>query len=238
MVERSGNPSTIQSGAVTYDEGLRAHFRKVYNTLTVGLLVTGLVAFLASQIPAVLLLFQKPFAAVVIAFLPLILGMTLFNGHALMTKPASALNVRFYIFSAAFGFCLTPLVWIYAGADLARAFFITAATFAATSLWSYTTKADLSKFGSFLFMGVIGLLIAIVVNMFLASTMMDFIISAAGVLIYTGLVAYDTQTIKETYAQASGSEANAKMAIMGAVGLYMNFIMLFQFILRLVGNRD
>src|SRR5690606_37402 len=104
---------------------------------------------------------------------------------------AADLKTRFYVFSAIFGFALTPVVLVYAGGDLARAFFITAATFAATSLWSYTTKADLSKFGSFLFMGVIGLIIAMVVNMFLQSSMMDFVISCAGVLIYTGLVAWD-----------------------------------------------
>lgn len=235
MYEQSNNPTVA---TVAYDEGLRTHFRKVYNVMSIGLVVTGLVAFVCSSIPAIAVLFTKPLFAVVFAFLPLVLGMTLFNGNALMNKTAGELSTRFYIFSAAFGFCLTPLVMIYAGADLARAFFITAATFAGTSVWSYTTKTDLSKFGSFLFMGALGLIIAIVVNMFLQSTMMDFVISCAGVLIYTGLVAYDTQNIKETYAESYGSDANAKMAVMGALGLYMNFIMLFQFILRLVGNRE
>ncbi len=238
MFEGSQTPASAQTGAVAYDEGLRSHFRKIYNTMSVGLLVTGLIAMAASSVPAVAVLFTKPIFAIVFAFLPLVAGMVLFNGGALMTKSAADLNVRFYIFSAIFGFCLTPIFMVYAGADIARAFFITAATFAATSIWSYTTKADLSKFGSFLMMGSIGLIIAIVVNMFLQSTMMDFIISCAGVLIYTGLVAYDTQNIKETYAQSYGAEANGKMAVMGALGLYMNFIMLFQFILRLVGNRE
>lgn len=238
MFERSGNPVTAGQTAVAFDEGLRSHFRKVYNTMSLGLVLTGLVAMVCASVPAIAVLFTKPMFAIVFAFLPLVLGMVMFNGSALMTKSAADLNTRFYIFSAAFGFCLTPLVMIYAGADLARAFFITAATFAATSAWSYTTKSDLSKFGSFLFMGVIGLLIAIVVNMFLQSTMMDFIISCAGVLIYTGLVAWDTQNIKETYAASHGDEANNKMAVLGALGLYMNFIMLFQFILRLVGNRE
>lgn len=238
MFERPQNPATAPIGAVAYDEGLRSHFRKVYNTMSLGLVLTGLVAMVSAQIPAVLALFTTPMMAIIIAFTPLVLGMVMFRGSALMTKSAADLSTRFYIFSAVFGFCLTPLVWVYAGADLARAFFITAATFAATSVWSYTTKADLSKFGAFLFMGVIGLLIAIVVNLFLQSTMMDFIISCAGVLIYTGLVAWDTQNIKETYAAANSGEANNKMAVLGALGLYMNFIMLFQFILRLVGNRE
>ncbi|NBX66772.1 MAG: Bax inhibitor-1/YccA family protein [Proteobacteria bacterium] len=206
--------------------------------MSVGLVVTGLVAMGASMIPGVAALFTNPIFAIIFAFLPMAAGLMLFNGGAMMTKSASDLSARFYLFSAIFGFCLTPIFMVYAGADIARAFFITAATFAVTSIWSYTTKTDLSKWGSFLFMGAIGLLIAIVVNMFLKSTMMDFIISCAGVLIYTGLVAYDTQNLKETYAQSSGDEANSKMAVLGALGLYMNFIMLFQFILRLVGNRE
>lgn len=239
MYDRTQNPATVNAGVMSYDAGLRSHFRKVYNTMAMGLVITGLMAMVTSSIPAIATLFANPIFAIVFAFLPLVMGMVLFNGGALMTKSAAELNIRFYIFSAVFGFCLTPLVMVYAGADLARAFFITAATFAATSLWSYTTKADLSKFGGFLFMGVIGLVIAIVVNMFLQSAMMDFIISCAGVLIYTGLVAYDTQSIKETYAEAHGQEANGKMAVMGALGLYMNFIMLFQFILNLLGsNRE
>lgn len=238
MFDRTQNPAVPSVGAVAFDEGLRTHFRKVYNTMSVGLVVTAAVAMLADQMGAAAL-FTKPFMAIVFAFLPMVAGMVLFNGGALMTKSASDLNIRFYLFSAIFGFCMTPLFTVYAGADLARAFFITAATFAATSIWSYTTKSDLSKFGSFLFMGALGLVIAIVVNMFLQSAMMDFIISCAGVLIYTGLVAYDTQNIKEGYAASYGSEANAKMAVMGALGLYMNFIMLFQFILRLVSsNRE
>lgn len=224
--------------ATSFDEGLRSHFRRVYNVMTIGLLVTGLVAMVAGNIPAVLAMFTNPVMAIAFAFLPMVMAMFLFRGSALMTKSAAELNVSFYLFSAVFGFCLTPITVAYAGADLARAFFITAATFAATSAWSYTTKTDLSRFGSFLFMGVIGLLIAIVVNLFLQSAMMDFIISCAGVLIYTGLVAYDTQNIKETYAAANGSEANNKMAVMGALSLYINFIMLFQFILSLLNSRE
>lgn len=238
MIDQSQYQAGAQSGAVTYDAGLRAHFRKVYNTMAIGLALTGVVAMLAASIPGIAQMFMQPVLALVFAFLPMAAGMALFNGGALATKSAADLNIRFYAFSGIFGFCLTPIFMVYGGADLARAFFVTAATFAATSIWSYTTKADLSKFGSFLFMGSIGLVIAIVVNLFLRSTMMDFIISAAGVLIYTGLVAYDTQTIKQTYAEGNGAEANGKMAVLGALGLYMNFIMLFQFILRLLSSRN
>ena len=144
----------------------------------------------------------------------------------------------FFAFSAVFGASLSVVFLAYAGADIARAFFITAATFAATSVYGYVTKTDLSKMRSFLIMGVIGIFIAAIVNIFLQSTMLDFIISAVGVLVYTGLVAYDTQNIKETYAASNGDDMNNKMAVMGALGLYINFIMLFQFILSLIGNRD
>ncbi len=228
------NPATAT--AVRYDEGLRAHFRKVYNTMTLGLVLTGLVAGICASTPAILALFTKPLFAIVVAFLPLVLGMTLFNGGALMNKTAADLRTRFYIFSGAFGLCLTPFFFVYTGADLARAFFVTAATFAGASLWSYTTKADLSKMGSFLFMGMWGIVIAMLVNMFLHSPAVDYIVSCAGVLVYTGLTAYSTQALKETYSSAAGDEANGKMAVLGALNLYMNFIMLFQFILRLMGN--
>lgn len=239
MFERNPQaPYASPSAAIAYDEGLRSHFRQVYNTMSIGLVVTGLVAMIAAQMPAVTALFKNPVTGLIIAFLPLVMGMVLFRGSVLMQKTAADLNVRFYLFSGVFGFCLTPLVMVYAGADLARAFFITAATFAATSAYGYITKTDLSKFRSFLIMGAIGLLIAMVVNMFLQSSIMDFVISCVGVLVYTGLTAYDTQNIKETYAAGNGMEANGKMAVLGALGLYMNFIMLFQFILSLVNNRD
>lgn len=238
MIDNNPGTSAQHTAAISYDEGLRSHFRRIYNVMTAGLIVTGLVAYVAAQIPAVLALFQQPIMAIIFAFLPLAMVMFMFRGSALQSKSSAQLTTSFYLFSAAFGFCMTPIVVVYAGADIARAFFITAATFAATSAWSYTTKADLSRLGSFLFMGVIGLIIAIVVNMFLQSTMMDFIISCAGVLIYTGLVAYDTQNLKESYAESYGQEANNKMAVMGALSLYINFVMLFQFILSLLGNRE
>lgn len=238
MIDNTPNAGLSSVRTLSYDEGLRSYFRRVYNVMTAGLLLTGLTAYVAAQIPAVLALFQQPVTAMIFAFLPLAMVMFMFRGSALQSKSAAQLTTSFYLFSAVFGFCLTPLVVVYAGADIARAFFVTAATFAATSAWSYTTKADLSRFGSFLFMGVIGLIIAIVVNIFLKSAMMDFIISCAGVLIYTGLVAYDTQNLKETYAQSHGQEANNKMAVMGALSLYINFVMLFQFILSLMGNRE
>jgi len=235
MVE---NYQTTVTGTRTasYDEGLRAYFRRVYNVMTIGLIVTGLVATITHMMLPTLIVSFGAGPVMLLSFVPLIITMFMFRGSVVMTKSAAQLNTRFYVFSALFGMGLAPITLVYTGGDIARAFFITAATFAATSAWSYATKADLSRFGSFLFMGVIGLLIAMVVNIFLGSARMDFIISCAGVLIYTGLVAYDTQQLKETYAVSSGTEANNKMAVMGAVSLYVNFINLFLFILRLLGN--
>lgn len=232
--------SRAKTGAVTYDEGLRAHFRGVYNVMALGLLVTGLVAFgisyAATAIPAFgAFMFGTPFY-LVLAFAPLAFVFFGFSHRAVMTKTPGQMKTLFYAFSAVFGASLSAIFLVYTSGDIVRAFFVASATFAAMSVYGYTTKADLSKLGAFLFMGVIGLLIAIVVNMFLQSTMMDFIISCAGVLIYTLLTAFDTQNIKETYSASHGSDANKKMAVMGALSLYINFIMLFQFILSLMGG--
>jgi hypothetical protein len=232
------NTKTQTTIGVTYDEGLRTHFRNVYNVMCLGLVVTGLVAFgIANWPAAVALLFGTPLKWVVM-FAPLAFIFFGFTHKAVMTKTAGQLKTLFVLFSAVFGMSLSAIFLVYTGADITRAFFITAATFAAMSVWGYTTKADLSKLGSFLIMGVIGLLIAIVVNIFLQSSMLEFVISAAGVLIYTLMTAFDTQNIKESYNHAHGDDANSKMAVMGALSLYINFIMLFQFILQFVGNRE
>lgn len=223
---------------VAYDAGLREHFRHVYNTMSIGLVVTGLVAFALANTPAAMaFIFGTPLKWVVM-FAPLAFVFFGFSHKSVMNKSAGQLKTLFYLFSAVFGMSLSAIFIAYAGADIARAFFITAATFAAMSVYGYTTKADLSKLGSFLMMGVIGLLIAIIVNIFLASTMLDFIISAAGVLIYTLLVAFDTQNIKESYSASYGDDSNNKMAVLGALSLYINFIMLFQFILQFVSGRE
>jgi len=229
--------TTTQAG-VTYDAGLRDHFRSVYNVMSLGLLLTGLVAFgLSQSMTAMQFIFGTPLKWVVM-FAPLAFIWFGFSHKAVMTKTAGQLKTMFYAFSAIFGMSLSAIFLAYAGADIARAFFVTSATFAAMSVYGYVTKSDLSKLGSFLVMGVIGLLIAIVVNLFLQSTMLDFIISAAGVLIYTLLVAFDTQNIKQTYRASNGDDANNKMAVMGALSLYINFIMLFQFILSFMGGRE
>lgn len=229
--------NTSVNRATGVDEGLRAHFRQVYNIMALGLVLTGVTAFAISNSQAAMqLIFGTPLKWVAM-FAPMAFVFFGFSHKTVMHKSAGYLRGMFYAFSAIFGVSLSVIFLAYAGADIARAFFITSATFAAMSILGYTTKIDLSRFQSFLFMGVIGLLIAIVVNIFLQSSMLDFIISCAGVLIYTVMTAFDTQQIKESYNQSYG-ESNNKAAVMGALSLYINFIMLFQFILSLISPRD
>lgn len=225
-------------GARVIDAGLRAHFQRVYNTMALGLGVTGVVAWMVANIqPLFNLIFGTPLMFVAM-FAPLAFVFFGFSPRAVQNKSVAQLNAMFYAFSAVFGICLATIFVAYAATDVARVFFITAAMFAGTSIYGYTTKRDLSGMGGLLIMGVIGLLIAIVVNLFLQSSMMHFVISVLGVVIYTGLTAWDTQNIKESYHPGAGDEANGKMAIMGALSLYINFIMLFQFLLSLLGNRQ
>ena len=230
--------SQTVSRASTYDVGLRTHFQSVYNTMAIGLVVTGAIAFLVSNSETLMqAIFGTPLAFVFM-FAPLAFIFLGFNPRAIQRKSAAQLRTMFYAFSAVFGISMATIFLAYTGASIARVFFITAGMFAATSIYGYTTKKDLSGFAGLLVMGAIGLLIAIVVNLFLQSSMLQFVISGVGVLVYTGLVAWDTQNIKETYSAAHGEEANSKMAVMGALSLYINFLMLFQFLLSLIGNRN
>lgn len=230
--------ANTRTQSVSYDEGLRQHFRGVYNVMSLGLVLTGIVAFgIANWPAAIALLFGTPLKWVVM-FAPLAFIWFGFTPRAVQKKSSGQLKTMFFLFSAVFGASLSTIFLVYQGADIARAFFIAAATFAATSVYGYVTKKDLSGLGGLLIMGVIGILIAMVVNIFLQSSALEWAISVIGVLVYTGLVAYDTQNIKETYNVSHGQEANSKMAVMGALGLYINFIMLFQFILNLIGGRE
>lgn len=236
------NPRHIQQTAalgVSYDEGLRRHFSKVYSTMSVGLMVTGGVAFAVSSSQSlVALLFGTPLVYLVM-FAPLLFTMFGFTPDRIMRKSAAELRTLFYAFSAVFGLSMATVFIVFTGADIARAFFITAGTFAAMSIFGYTTRMDLSKMSSFLMMGSIGLLMAMVVNIFMQSSMMHFVISAAGVLVYTLWTAFHTQMLKQTYNVMNGDEANAKSGVLGALSLYIDFMMLFQFILSLMGgNRN
>lgn len=235
--------STIsRSGARDIDAGLKAHFQKVYNIMALGLAITGFAAYGVAQIPGIEQIFATIASNMILmlafAASPMIAAMVLFNGNALMRGSFQSLVMRFAVFSAIWGAMLSVVFLVYSPESIIKTFFITSATFAATSIIGYTTKMDLSKMGAFLSMAVIGLMIAIAVNIFLQSPMMHILISGAGVVIYTGLIAWDTQKIKETYSYAHGDEANGKMAVISAIGLYQNFIMLFQFLLQFLGNRE
>jgi FtsH-binding integral membrane protein len=203
--------------------------------MTVGLLITGVVAFGVAQSPAALhVIFGTPLKWVVM-LAPL--GFVfLLSARIQRMTPANA-QLAFWAFAAVMGLSMASIFLVFTGTSIARVFFITAATFMATSLYGYTTKTDLSRFGSFLFMGLIGIVLASVVNIFLGSSALQFAISVIGVLLFTGLTAFDTQRLKEVYAEAYDRDTLSRIAIMGALTLYLDFINLFTFLLQLVGQQ-
>ena len=225
--------------AAVIDEGLRAYMLRIYNYMGIGLAVTGFVAYFFNEW---VMSSEAVFTAVygsplmwVIALSPLAFILVLSFGINRMS--AAAAQVTFWAFSVAMGLSLSSIFAVYTGTSIARVFFITAAMFGAMSLYGYTTRRDLTGMGSFLFMGLIGLIIASVVNMFMASSALAFGISVVGVLVFVGLTAYDTQKIKEMYYEADGAEIMGKKAIMGALRLYLDFINLMLMLLRLFGER-
>jgi FtsH-binding integral membrane protein len=228
--------TTAATGEI--DLGLQAFMRDVYNTMALGLTLTGATAGIVAAIEPLREIFiMQPLVRLIVAFAPLVYLFTAFRGTALMRKTAQKLKSSFYLFSGLMGLSMSVFFMVYSPDAVARAFLVTAATFAGTSLYGYTTKRDLTSAGAFLAMGVWGLLIAMIVNMFMQSVALHFMLSIAGVVIFTGLVAWETQRLKETYAYGSNAgEANDKLAVMGALSLYINFINLFQFILSIMGG--
>ncbi len=230
------------------DEGLRAYMLKVYNYMTTGLLLTGLVAYFfgkasivtgdSGQIIAVTsigaLLFGSPLKWVVM-LAPL--GFVFYLSARINKMSVSAAQITFWIFSAIMGLSLASLFIEFTHSSIARVFFITSGTFAAMSLYGYTTKRDLTRLGGFLFMGLIGIIIASVVNLFIGSTALQFAISVIGVLVFVGLTAYDTQNIKNMYYAGDSESIGSKKALMGALRLYLDFINLFILLLQLFGQR-
>jgi FtsH-binding integral membrane protein len=230
--------------AAVIDTGLRSYMLKVYNYMGIGLVVTGLVAYFSSaaaidstgNLTAFgAAIYTSPLAWVIMLS-PLAFVLALSFGINKMSSGTAQLV--FWAFAAVMGLSLSSIFLVYTGSSIARVFFISAATFGAMSLYGYTTKRDLTGIGNFLFMGLIGLVIASVVNIFLKSTGLEFAISAIGVLIFVGLTAWDTQKIKESYSVSFGADVLAKGAIMGALSLYLDFINLFMMLLRLFGNRN
>ena len=220
---------------VALDEGLRAYMLRVYNYMASGVLLSGIVAYVVANTALAGIIFGTPLKWVVM-LAPLAFIMVLsFGIHRLSFAAAQAV---YWVFAATMGASLASILLVFTGASVARVFFITAATFAAVSLYGYTTKADLSKFGTFLFMGLIGIVIASLVNIFLASSALQFAISVIGVLVFTGLTAYDTQRIKEEYYEGHDQETMGKLALMGALSLYLDFVNLFTMLMNLMGSRD
>ncbi|KPF43430.1 Bax inhibitor-1/YccA family protein [Rhizobium sp. G187] len=224
-----------QSGAL-FDEGLRQHMLRIYNYMGLGLVITGLVAFFVSQTPALYVpIFSSPLKWVVM-LAPL--AFVFFFSFRIQTMSASTAQMTFWAFCAVMGLSLSSVFLVFTGTSIARTFFITATMFGAMSLYGYTTKRDLAKFGSFLMMGLIGVVIASVVNIFMGSSALQFAISVIGVFVFVGLTAWDTQNIKQQYAENVDQESQQKLAVFGALSLYLNFVNLFQLLLSLTGQRE
>lgn len=225
------NGNAAQAAAI--DEGLRAYMLRVYNYMASAVALSGLVALLIASNNALMqVLFATPLKWVLL-FAPL--GVVFFLSARIRTMAPSTAQTLFWVYAGLVGAGLAPIFLIYTGESIARVFFISAASFAALSLFGYTTRKDLSGWGSFLFMGVVGILIAGIVNIFLGSAMLSFVISAAGVLIFAGLTAYDTQQIKEMYFEADDAATATKKAVFGALRLYIDFIGLFVYLLQFLG---
>ncbi|WP_025899965.1 Bax inhibitor-1/YccA family protein [Sneathiella glossodoripedis] len=226
----SATTRTVDQAAL--DEGLRSHMLKVYNYMASGLALSGAAAaFTASNETLFNAVFGTPLQWVVM-LAPL--AILFFMAKA----SASTSKVLYWVMVTTFGVSISYIFQVYTAESVVRVFFITAATFGAASLFGYTTKRDLTSMGSFLFMGLIGIVIASVVNIFLGSSMLHFVVSILGVLIFTGLTAFDTQRIKSEYYHGHDGEILEKGAIMGAVSLYLNFLNLFMMLLSLLGNRE
>lgn len=219
-----------------YDEGLRRHMLRVYNYMALGLVLTGAVAFIVGTTPALYVpIFSTPLKWVVM-LAPL--AFVLFFSFRMQSMSGSAAQTMFWAFCAVMGLSMASIFLVFTGTSIARTFFIAATMFGATSLYGYTTKRDLSQFGSFLIMGLIGVVIASLVNLFLGSTMLQFIVSVVGILVFVGLTAWDTQSIKEQYADHFDAESQQKLAVFGAFSLYLNFVNIFQLLLNFTGERE
>jgi FtsH-binding integral membrane protein len=251
MADWNDRSVRVGSGAQTIDAGLRAYMLGVYNYMALGVALTGLVAFVVVQFAATSdptgiqigrelyltafgqAIYLSPLKWLVI-FAPLVFVLILSARVRAMSAPAVQLS--FWAFSAIMGLSLSSILLVYAGGSVARVFFISAATFGALSLWGYTTKRDLTGMGSFMIMGLFGVILASVVNLFWPAPALSFAISIIGVIVFAGLTAYDTQRIKEMYVGGMDRTATVKTSVMGALSLYLDFINLFLMLLRLMGQ--
>jgi uncharacterized protein len=243
-------PNQSATTTAVLDAGLRAYMLRVYNWMSSGLLLTGIVAYLIANTQASSAFYQvvrtihgpatvpTPLGYLAM-FAPL--GFVLVLSFGVNKLSTTTVQALFWVFCAVMGASLANIFVIYTGGSIVRVFFITAATFAATSLYGYTTKADLTRMGSFMVMGLIGIIIASLVNIFMQSSALQFAISIIGVVVFVGLTAYDTQRIKADYVQyayAEGTELAARRGVYDALSLYLNFINLFMMLLQILGVRN
>ncbi len=249
-MEFNKQTSTTQSSvsSAIIDQGLRSYMLKVYNYMASGVLLTGVVALVLFQLAVITgpggeiigltNLGNAIYNSALMWVLMLApLGVVLYMSFGIKNMSSSKAQTTFWIFASLMGASLSSIFLVYTGTSITRVFFITAGTFGAMSIYGYTTKRDLTKLGSFLMMGLIGIIIASIVNIFLKSSMMYFVISIIGVLVFVGLTAYDTQKIKNMYLASDNNEMIGKKAVMGALTLYLDFINLFIMLLRLFGQR-
>jgi len=222
------------ASAAGIDAGLRSYMLRVYNYMAVGLTLTATVAYFGATSG-----FYASIAGSPLFWLVLLapLGLVFFLSYRIERMSLGAAQLSFWLYAALVGLSLSGIFLVYTGESIARVFFISAASFAATSLYGYTTRADLSRFGSFLFMGLVGIIIAGLVNLFLKSSGLQFAISIIGVLLFTGLTAFDTQRVKNIYIAGEDQAIAGKKAVMGALALYLDFLNLFLMLMQLFGNR-
>ena len=240
---RFGNSRYNTRSSAGYDEGLRQYFLKIYSLMSWALVVTALSAFAVLAVPSLTeMMYQiTPYGQIVgmtgigwlICFAPL--GISLFFAFGMHKIETQTAQVLFWVYAVLMGMSLSSLGFMYTGASLVKTFLVCAATFGGMSLYGYTTKKDLTSMGSFLYMGLIGLIIASLVNLFMQSPAIEFALSFIGVIIFTGLIAYDTQKLKSLY--YSGADASSKIGIIAAFTLYLDFINLFIYLLRFMGQR-
>ncbi len=231
---------------VAIDQGLRSYMLSVYNYMAGGLAITGVVAWLAFQMavqqtaegltlsPFGETLYTSPLKWVVM-LAPL--GLVFYLSARIASMSVAGAQIAFWIFAGLMGLSLSSVFLVYTGSSITQTFFVTSIAFGSLSLYGYTTKRDLSAFGSFLFMGLIGIIVASLVNLFLQSSALQFAVSVIGVLLFAGLTAFDTQRIKSMYFEGDGAAVAGKKAIMGALALYLDFINMFMFLLQFMGDR-
>ncbi len=228
------NAATVGVPRAARDAGLRSYMLSVYNYMASGVLLTGIVALLFATSGLAAQVLVTPLRWLII-LAPL--GFVMAMNFGLNRMKTSTLQALFWAFAVSMGLSMSSIFLVYTGVSIAQTFFAVAAGFAGLSLYGYTTKRDLSGLGTFLIMGVVGLLVAMLINLFLQSTAMMMAISAIGVLLFAGLTAYDTQKIKSMYAYVAGSDMVGKVVIMGALNLYLDFVNMFMFLLSFMGNR-